>query len=180
MLIYQSTKDGFLADNRDRMIEDVVAQGFLDRTGRYAADGEYRSWQGSLPYMAKVLGDPAIPGDVGVAIEYGIPQSSKRIDFLISGHGDDDAANLIIVELKQWSEAKLPYRIGLPFGPTIRRYLSRARALAISAPAWSQESGAETHTGIHLGTGILSACKQRHFSSSLRDGTDQNNESRKA
>ena len=38
MLIYQSTKDGFLADNRDRMIEDVVAQGFLDRTGRYAQD----------------------------------------------------------------------------------------------------------------------------------------------
>jgi hypothetical protein len=25
MLIYQSTKEGFLADNRDRMIEDVVA-----------------------------------------------------------------------------------------------------------------------------------------------------------
>lgn len=113
MLIYQSTKDGFLADNRDRMIEDVVAQGFLDKTGRYAQDGEYRSWQASLPYMAKVLGDPAIPGDAGVAIEYGIPQSSKRIDFLISGHGSDDAANLIIVELKQWSEAKLSDKDGL-------------------------------------------------------------------
>lgn len=113
MLIYQSTKNGFLADNRDRMIEDVVAQGFLDRTGRYAQQGEYRAWQGSLPYMAKVLGDPAIPGDVGVAIEYGIPQSSKRIDFLISGRSDDGAANLIIVELKQWSEAKPSDKDGL-------------------------------------------------------------------
>lgn len=113
MLIYQSTKQGFLADNRDRMIEDVVAQGFLDRTGRYAADGEYRAWQGSLPYMAKVLADPEIPDDVGVAIEYGIPQSGKRIDFLISGQGDDEAANLVIVELKQWSEAKLSDKDGL-------------------------------------------------------------------
>jgi len=115
MLIYQSTKDGFLADNRDRMIEDVVAQGFLDRTGRYAHDGEYRAWQGSLPYMAKVLADPDIPDDVGVAIEYGIPQSGKRIDFLISGRNDGDAANLIIVELKQWSNAKLSDKDGLVF-----------------------------------------------------------------
>jgi len=113
MLIYQSTKDGFLADNRDRMIEDVVSQGFLDRTGRYAPDGEYRAWQGSLPYMAKVLHDPAIPGDVGVAIEYGIPQSSKRIDFLISGIAKDSSPSLMIVELKQWSDAKLSDRDGL-------------------------------------------------------------------
>ena len=113
MLIYQSTKDGFLADNRDRMIEDVVAQGFLERTGRTPQQGEHRAWQGSLPYMAKVLADPEIPGDVGVAIEYGIPQSSKRIDFLISGRGADEAANLVIVELKQWSEARLSDKDGL-------------------------------------------------------------------
>lgn len=113
MLIYQSTKDGFLADMRDRMIEDVVARGFMDRTGRKAAEAEIRAWQNSLPYMAKVLGDEAIPDDVGVAIEYGIPQSSKRIDFLISGRDSADAANLIIVELKQWSAAKLSDKDGL-------------------------------------------------------------------
>jgi DUF2075 family protein len=113
MLIYQSTKDGFLTDMRDRMIEDVVAQGFTDRTGRKAGEAEVRAWQNSLPYMAKVLGDKAIPDDVGVAIEYGIPQSSKRIDFLISGHDSADAANLIIVELKQWSTARLSDKDGL-------------------------------------------------------------------
>lgn len=115
MLIYKSTKDGFLADNRDRMIEDVVAQGYLEKTGRYANDGEFRAWQNSLPYMAKVLHDPAIPGDVGVAIEYGIPQSNKRIDFLISGIGSADEPGLVIVELKQWSESRLSDRDGLIF-----------------------------------------------------------------
>ncbi len=138
MLIYQSTKEGFLADNRDRMIEDVVAQGFLDRTGRKAGDGEFRSWQGSLPYMAKVLGDPDIPGDVGVAIEYGIPQSSKRIDFLISGRDKADAANLIIVELKQWSTAKLSDKDGL----VIARRGGRAETEGThpSYQAWSYAS----------------------------------------
>ncbi|CAN5203073.1 DUF2075 domain-containing protein [soil metagenome] len=115
MLIYQSTKDGFLADNRDRMIEDVVSQSFLNRTGRYASDGEYRAWQGSLPYMAKVLHDPQVPGDVGVAIEYGIPQSGKRIDFLISGMAEGLTPNLMIVELKQWSDARVSERDGLIF-----------------------------------------------------------------
>jgi DUF2075 family protein len=105
MLIYQSTKEGFLGDYNNRLIEDVVADAYLQRTGRYASDGEYRAWRGSLPHMAKVLHDPAIPGDVGVAIEYGIPQSGKRIDFLVSGRNEDDSANLIIVELKQWSSA---------------------------------------------------------------------------
>tara|TARA_R110002020_G_scaffold27170_4_gene87470 strand:+ start:11556 stop:13448 length:1893 start_codon:yes stop_codon:yes gene_type:complete len=113
MLIYQSTKDGFLSDNRDRIIEDVIAEGYRDRTGRKPSDGEFRSWGASLPYMARVLGDPGIPADVGVAIEYGIPQSSKRIDFLISGRDESDAANLIIVELKQWSAARLSDKDGI-------------------------------------------------------------------
>lgn len=138
MLIYQSTKDGFLADMRDRMIEEVVAQGFMDRAGRKAAESEIRAWQNSLPYMAKVLGDKAIPDDVGVAIEYGIPQSSKRIDFLISGCDSTDAANLIIVELKQWSAAKLSDKDGL----VIARRGGRAETEGThpSYQAWSYAS----------------------------------------
>ena len=56
--------------------------------------------------MAKVLNDEGIPEDSGVAIEYNIPQTAKRVDFILSGRGADDAENVIIVELKQWSEAK--------------------------------------------------------------------------
>ena len=41
--------------------------------------------------MAKVLQDEEIPADCGVAIEYQLPQSSKRIDFVITGEDDDDA-----------------------------------------------------------------------------------------
>ena len=53
-------------------------------------------------YMA--LDDDAIPGDAGVAVEYNIPQTSKRVDFIISGYNKEKDDNVIIVELKQWSE----------------------------------------------------------------------------
>ena len=56
--------------------------------------------------MAKALNDKDIPDDAGVAIEYGIPQTSKRIDFIVSGQGESEGANVVIIELKQWSHAK--------------------------------------------------------------------------
>lgn len=114
MLIYKSTKAGFLDDCDNRAIEDVVAAEFVRRLDRYIPPpAEFRAWQNSLPKMANVLRDPAIPADAGVAIEYGIPGSAKRIDFLISGRGSDDAARLVIVELKQWSTSQLSEKDGL-------------------------------------------------------------------
>jgi hypothetical protein len=56
--------------------------------------------------MAKVLQDEEIPQDAGVAIEYQLPQSSKRIDFLITGEDAADRSKIIIVELKQWSTSR--------------------------------------------------------------------------
>src|SRR5690606_4644988 len=53
--------------------------------------------------MATVLDDDTIPTDTGVGVEFGIPQTSKRIDFLLSGRNGDGTPHVIIVELKQWS-----------------------------------------------------------------------------
>ena len=55
-------------------------------------------------YMRAVLEDAGIPDNCGVAIEYQIPHSAKRLDLLITGRGDEGQENLVIVELKQWSE----------------------------------------------------------------------------
>jgi len=56
--------------------------------------------------MAKVLNDEEIPGDAGVAIEYQLPQTSERIDFVIAGEDDQARPTIIIVELKPWSECR--------------------------------------------------------------------------
>ncbi|MBB5357765.1 hypothetical protein HDE76_000971 [Rhodanobacter sp. ANJX3] len=112
MIVYQATKKKFLDDHDNRDIESVISAKYLQRTGRYAPEAEFRSWKNSLGEMAKVLRDVDIPDDIGVGVEYGIPQTSKRIDFILSGR-TDTGPNLIIVELKQWSEAKLTEKDGL-------------------------------------------------------------------
>ena len=112
MIVYQANKNKFLDDHDNRDIENVISTKYLQRTGRYAPEAEFRSWKNSLGEMAKVLRDPGIPDDIGVGVEFGIPQTSKRIDFILSGR-TDDGPNLIIVELKQWSEAKLTAKDGL-------------------------------------------------------------------
>ena len=56
--------------------------------------------------MAGVLRDDAIPPDTGVAVEFHIPQSSKRIDVTLTGRGSNDEKNAIVIELKQWDTAE--------------------------------------------------------------------------
>jgi DUF2075 family protein len=107
VIVYQSTKQGFLNDSDNRTIEEVVEQAYVQKTRRYASQGEFRAWRESLKHMAKVLRDKDIPEETGIGIEFGIPQSHKRIDFILSGFAEDGGARMIIVELKQWSSTKL-------------------------------------------------------------------------
>ena len=92
MIVYQNSKSGFLDDAFKKDIEDVILAEFTERTGRRVAAAEVRAWKESLLSVAKVLNDDEIPADSGVAIEYNIPQTGKRIDFMLSGnselHGD--------------------------------------------------------------------------------------------
>lgn len=113
MIVYQSTKAAFLDNTFKHDIEDVILDAYRKRTGRRVSPAEIRSWKSSLVEMAKVLNDDIIPEDCGVAIEYGIPQTSKRIDVLVSGLDADGRGNLMIVELKQWESAEATDRDGI-------------------------------------------------------------------
>ena len=106
MIIYQANKRQFLRHALRDDIEDVVSRHFRHATGHGASPAEVRAWKHSLLEMAKVLGDDEIPEDAGVAIEYQLPQSSKRIDFLITGEDAGARSMVIIVELKQWSASR--------------------------------------------------------------------------
>lgn len=106
MIIYQASKSQFLHHALRDDIEDVVSRQYRSATGHGVGPSEIQAWKHSLLEMAKVLGDDEIPGDAGVAIEYQLPQSSKRIDFVITGEDADARTKVIIVELKQWSESR--------------------------------------------------------------------------
>ena len=113
MIVYQNKKRGFLDDAFTKDIEDVILTAFKSRTGHTVARSEIRSWKESLMSVAKVLNDDDIPSDCGVAIEYGIPQTSKRIDFILSGANDAQVEQLVIIELKQWESARKTDRDGV-------------------------------------------------------------------
>ena len=106
MIIYQASKRLFLQHAFRDDIEDIVSRHFRSAMGRGVGQSEVQSWKHSLIEMAKVLQDEEIPDDAGVAIEYQLPQTSKRIDFVITGEDVAARTKVIIVELKQWSESR--------------------------------------------------------------------------
>ena len=55
--------------------------------------------------MNMVLSRSQLPDDAGIGIEYCLPLGAKRIDFLITGKSADSSNALVIVELKQWTDA---------------------------------------------------------------------------
>src|SRR5690606_34364303 len=115
MIIYQSTRRQFLEDSERDAIEDVIARAYLDKTKRYAGESEYRAWRHSLMQMADVLRDDDMPASMGIGIEFCIPQTAKRIDFLLSGSTDAGERRLVIVELKQWSSSRISEKDGIVF-----------------------------------------------------------------
>jgi DUF2075 family protein/molybdopterin biosynthesis enzyme MoaB len=106
LIIYQANKTDFLHHALREDIEDIVSKHYGDATGRSVSPSEILAWKHSLLEMAKVLQDEEIPSDAGIAIEYQLPQTSKRIDFVIAGEDDQARSTVIIVELKQWSESR--------------------------------------------------------------------------
>ncbi|KRP45059.1 hypothetical protein SAMN04490190_4737 [Pseudomonas libanensis] len=105
MIVYAATKQQFLKDNDNDDIEEVILRHYKQATGKRVGASEIKSWQGSLTYMAKVLRDEGLPNDAGLAIELHIPQSSKRIDFLLTGKDANQGKNAVLIELKQWSKS---------------------------------------------------------------------------
>jgi DUF2075 family protein len=113
LIVYQSTKERFLDDSEKHAIEDMIATAYYERTGRYAPTPEYRAWQQSLTQMADVLRDDELPATMGVGVEFGIPQTAKRIDFILSGESGDRQPRVVIVELKQWSTSRISDKDGI-------------------------------------------------------------------
>jgi len=107
MIVYHSTKEEFVEDVFSNNIENIILKAFQEKLHQSTSRNEIESWKSSLMYMNNVLNDPSIPADCGVAIEYRIPQTSKRVDFILTGHDADKKDYAIIVELKQWSECEL-------------------------------------------------------------------------
>ena len=113
MIVYQSTKQGFSNDVVTNNIETEILKIFQQKLGRKTTASEINSWKNSMMYMENILQDNDIPNDCGVMIEYQIPQTSKRIDFILTGQNDSRLDHAVIVELKQWEKAEITEMDGI-------------------------------------------------------------------
>lgn len=106
MIIYSGTKGQFVSDVRDNLIANKIEKAFARHHIFHNNPSEHRSWANSLQFMRNVIDVPEINDDCQVAIEYQIPLTSKRVDFMLAGKDKDDKSNVIIVELKQWDNSE--------------------------------------------------------------------------
>ncbi|HWK24581.1 MAG TPA: DUF2075 domain-containing protein [Ureibacillus sp.] len=104
MIIYESTTKGFLSDVENEQIVDRLYDVYQKKIGRTSRN-EIRSWDHSLQRMSNVLRDRDIPRDASVAIEFKIPNTGKRVDFIIAGN-DGEVDHAVIIELKQWESVQ--------------------------------------------------------------------------
>lgn len=104
MIVYDGVKTDFLTSVENDTIALTIENNIYTKMKRHTAKNEFRSWENSLEYMYKVLNDKDIPDDLGIAIEYNIPQTSKRVDFIVTGYDKNENPNVIIIELKQWDK----------------------------------------------------------------------------
>ena len=136
MIIYEATKESFVNSVTNDTITDDIYHIYQEKLGK-SPEAQIRSWTNSMEYMYKVLNDSEIPNDAGVAIEFTIPTTSKRIDFIISGFDEKDSDSVIIIELKQWANAQKVNKDGI-----VRTFVGkREREVAHpSYQAWSYAS----------------------------------------
>jgi len=106
MIVYSGNKQEFCLDVVYNLIADKIIEKLRSANINGGAEAEYRAFQNSLNFMKNVIDIPEIPDDVEIAIEYQIPRTSKRVDFMICGADYHNRDNVIVVELKQWDKVE--------------------------------------------------------------------------
>lgn len=160
MIVYSSTKTEFRNDVRLNRIESTILSAFKHKLGHSTGASEVESWKYSLLYMSNILDDENIPGDAGVAIEYKIPLTSKRVDFILTGRNEHGQGSAVIIELKQWSDVALTEKDGI-----VRAFLGGCER-EVSHPsyqAWSYAALlADYNEAVQESSIALSPCAYLH------------------
>ena len=107
MIVYNDIKRQFVNDVKDNSIADKILEAIKIKGLNAGHEKEYSSWQNSMQFMRNIVDDAEIDDEVRICIEYNIPLTSKRVDFIIAGADESGNENIVIVELKQWQKAEV-------------------------------------------------------------------------
>lgn len=108
MIVYQGLIKDFHQDVINGIIADRIEDGFKKHGYSHNNPAEHRAFVNSFPQLDGVFDSSfGVNQDLTVAIEFQIPLTAKRIDFIVCGKDENDNKNAVIIELKQWEDIKL-------------------------------------------------------------------------
>ena len=113
MLVYISNLDEFSDKVKRNQLPDILEENIRDRLGHGISPSEKRSWRNSLGYVCNAFDVAKLSSDTGIAVEFQIPLTSKRVDVLVSGTDESGRSQVVIVELKAWESAEATDKSGI-------------------------------------------------------------------
>ena len=102
MRLYENNILNFIEDVNHNRIADIIENRFIEYYNRKVSPSEKTSWVNSLNFLKNAVEISKI-FDSYIVIEYELPYCSRRIDVLLFGNNSDKEENVLIIELKQWS-----------------------------------------------------------------------------
>lgn len=106
MIIYKNNLENFYNDVFNGVIADKLEELFIKFNIGKESKGEYRSWNNSLEFVSSALKYTNVDSSLQVAIEYQIPLTCRRVDFLIAGLNEYNEEVVVAMELKQWDKVE--------------------------------------------------------------------------
>lgn len=113
MIVYKTTKEAFINDIFEGVVQENLEQSIYNTLNLRVSKSELRSWNNSLSHMNNILQYSTIPNDTNIAIEFKIPHTNKRVDFIISGLNAEEQGSVVLIELKQWEQATKSLKDGI-------------------------------------------------------------------
>ena len=102
MKLYEDVVKNFKQDVIKNEVADKISKRNQEYYKKRASPSEVRSWINSLNFVKNVLEYAPIEENK-IIVEYELPYSEKRIDVLLFGKNKQGDENIVVIELKQWS-----------------------------------------------------------------------------
>ena len=101
MRLYSGTTASLIDDSTHNRISGKLGEAFFHYYRYRPSPNEVRSWQNSLRAVSQVFQAAELLNH-GVLLELQLPQTSKRLDCLVTGSDSSQSPTAVIIELKQW------------------------------------------------------------------------------
>ena len=106
MRLYEGTVQQFKEDILENNIADIISNKYKEYYKRRVNPSEFNSWNISLRFLKDVLESSELLKN-RIIVEYELPYSEKRIDIILFGKDKEGNENIVVLELKQWSNDKV-------------------------------------------------------------------------